>query len=68
MIKVNDKNWCDCCREYKDNVDFVKFPAVDYNQYQEFCELCRKKFYAWKNREISISQLFNKDFKLTKGE
>lgn len=65
MINKDGLNFCDCCREQKPGVDFVKFPAVDaHMQYQEFCEPCRKQFYAWKRGEITIRELFkahNKD-------
>ena len=64
MIKTEGLNFCDACRERKLDVDFVKFPAVEaHMQYMEFCKPCRKKFYAWRKKEIKIQDVFNKDFK-----
>jgi len=47
---------------------YVKFPAVDYNQEQEFCKHCTDKFYRWKKKEISITELFNKETKRKEKE
>ncbi len=55
---------CDNCRKRVEETFYVKFPAVDENQEQEFCQPCADKFVAWKKREITIGNLFDKEFNL----
>ena len=59
---------CDNCRERVIETYYVKFPAVDYDQEQDFCRPCTNKFHAWKARLITIQELFDKNFKLDKKE
>jgi len=51
---------CDNCRRKVPETYYVKFPAVDYNQEQEFCKHCTDKFSKWRNGEISIHDVFDK--------
>lgn len=56
--------YCENCQKRVPDTYYVKFPAVDYRQEQWFCEMCSRKFYAWKKGEITISQLFDRRFVL----
>ena len=55
---------CDNCRESVPETYYVKFPAVDVDQEQEFCDGCAKKFVAWRAHKITIGQLFDRTFKM----
>jgi len=64
MKQTNKPNICDNCRKSVPETFYVKFPAVDCYQEQEFCKSCASKFVAWKKRKISVTQLFDRNFNL----
>ena len=62
MKLLDGPNTCDNCRKLVAYTYWVKFPAVDVDQDQNFCRSCTDKFNAWKRGEIKISQLFDRKY------